>query len=89
VFAEQANGIDLGLGIPLRWGIGYALPRPDAVPWIRDGRVCFWGGWGGSVIIMDLDRRLTISYVMNKMAPGVIGSDRSTIYVDAVYAALD
>jgi CubicO group peptidase (beta-lactamase class C family) len=89
VFAEQANGIDLGLGIPLRWGIGYALPRPDAVPWIRDGRVCFWGGWGGSVIIMDLDRRLTISYVMNKMAPGVIGSDRSTTYVDAVYAALD
>ncbi|MFJ7217642.1 serine hydrolase domain-containing protein [Amycolatopsis sp. NPDC098790] len=88
VFEEQANGIDLGLGIPLRWGIGYALPRPDAVPWVRDGRVCFWGGWGGSVIIADLDRRLTISYVMNKMAPGVIGSDRSTTYVDAVYAAL-
>ncbi|MFJ9779278.1 serine hydrolase domain-containing protein [Amycolatopsis sp. NPDC101161] len=88
VFAEQANGTDLGLGIPLRWGIGYALPRPDAVPWIPPGRVCFWGGWGGSVIIMDLDRRLTISYVMNKMAPGTIGSDRSTTYVDAVYAAL-
>jgi CubicO group peptidase (beta-lactamase class C family) len=88
VFAEQANGTDLGLGIPLRWGIGYALPRPDAVPWVPDGKVCFWGGWGGSVIITDLDRRLTISYVMNKMAPGIIGSDRSTTYVDAIYRAL-
>ncbi|MGW5723549.1 serine hydrolase domain-containing protein [Amycolatopsis sp. NPDC003865] len=88
VFAEQANGVDLGLGIPLRWGIGYALPRPDAVPWVPEGRVCFWGGWGGSVVIADLDRRLTISYVMNRMGPGVIGSDRSTAYVDAIYAAL-
>lgn len=88
VFAEQANGTDLGLGIPLRWGIGYALPRPDALPWVPDGKVCFWGGWGGSVIIMDLDRRLTIAYVMNKMAPGIIGSDRSTTYVDAIYRAL-
>ncbi|WP_284739913.1 serine hydrolase domain-containing protein [Amycolatopsis sp. RTGN1] len=88
VFAEQANGTDLGLGIPLRWGIGYALSRPDAVPWVPDGKVCFWGGWGGSVILTDLDRRLTISYVMNKMAPGIIGSDRSTTYVDAIYRAL-
>ena len=88
VFAEQANGTDLGLGIPLRWGIGYALPRPDAVPWVPEGKVCFWGGWGGSVILTDLDRRLTISYVMNKMAPGIIGSDRSTTYVDAIYRAL-
>ncbi|GLY43339.1 EstA family serine hydrolase [Amycolatopsis sp. NBRC 101858] len=88
VFAEQADGTDLGLGIPLRWGIGYALPRPDALPWVPDGKVCFWGGWGGSVIITNLDRRLTIAYVMNKMAPGIIGSDRSTTYVDAIYRAL-
>jgi dienelactone hydrolase len=32
---------------------------------------------GGSLIIMDLDRRLTVSYKMNKMGPGVVGSDRS------------
>ncbi|GAA2811714.1 serine hydrolase domain-containing protein [Crossiella cryophila] len=88
IFAEQANGIDLALGIPLRWGIGYALPRPDLLPWIPEGKICFWGGWGGSMIIMDLERRLTISYVMNRMAPGIIGSDRSGTYVDAVYHAL-
>ncbi|MFD8964300.1 serine hydrolase domain-containing protein [Streptomyces sp. NPDC059568] len=85
VFDVQADGIDLVNGLPLRWGIGYALPRRDTLPWIPDGRICFWGGWGGSMIIMDLDRRMTISYMMNKMAPGILGSDRSAAYVQAVY----
>ena len=50
--------------------------------------MCFWGGWGGSLIIMDLDRRLTIGYMMNKMADGIVGSTRAAAYVMAVYAAL-
>src|SRR5215470_2062951 len=29
IFREQANGIDLVLGVPLRFGIGYGLPQPD------------------------------------------------------------
>ena len=37
---------------------------------------------------MDLDRRLTISYMMNKMGDGLIGSPRSEAYVRAVYDAL-
>jgi hypothetical protein len=37
---------------------------------------------------MDLDRRLTITYMMNAMAPGIIGSPRSEAYVRAVYEAL-
>jgi CubicO group peptidase (beta-lactamase class C family) len=85
VFDIQADGIDLVTGLELRWGIGYALPQRDTVPWIPDGRICFWGGWGGSVIIADLDRRLTISYVMNKMGAGLLGSDRTAAYVKAVY----
>jgi hypothetical protein len=36
IFEEQANGIDLALGMPTRWGIGYALPTPEAVPDIPD-----------------------------------------------------
>lgn len=88
IFHEQANGTDLVLNIPLRWGTGYALPQQDTITWIPDEKVCFWGGWGGSMIIMDLDRRMTISYMMNKMAPGIIGSDRSAAYVTAIYEAL-
>jgi CubicO group peptidase (beta-lactamase class C family) len=88
IFREQLNGIDLVLGVPLRWGIGYGLPRPDLLPWIPDGKICFWGGWGGSMIIMDTGRRMTISYMMNKMAPGIIGSDRSATYGQAIYEAV-
>lgn len=85
IFEEQADGVDLVLGIPLRWGIGYALPNQETLPYLPDGRVCFWGGWGGSMVVMDLDRRLTIAYTMNRMAPGIIGSDRSETYIKAVY----
>ena len=40
------------------------------------------------LIVVDLDRRLTISYLMNRMAPGILGSDRSESYVRAVYEAV-
>ena len=89
IFEEQADGVDLVLGIPLRWGIGYALPRPDTLPYLpQNGRVCFWGGWGGSMVVMDVERRLTIAYAMNRMAPVMIGSDRAEAYIGAAYDAI-
>jgi CubicO group peptidase (beta-lactamase class C family) len=87
IFEQQADGVDLVLGERFRWGMGYCLGSP-VVPYVPAGRTFFWGGWGGSLIVMDLDRRLTISYMMNRMAPGILGSDRSRAYVEAVYAAL-
>lgn len=89
VFREQFNGIDLVLGVPLRLGIGYGLPQLDILPWIPDEKICFWGGWGGSMIVMDVGRKMTIAYMMNKMAPGIIGSPRSEQYGKEIYAALD
>ena len=88
IFDEQSHGTDLVLGVPLRFGIGYALPEAETVPYLPQGRACYWGGWGGSVILMDLDRRATISYMMNKMAPGLIGSDRSEAYVRVIQDCL-
>ncbi len=88
IFHEQLNGVDLVLGVPLRWGIGYGLPQPEALPWIPDEKICFWGGWGGSMIVMDAGRRMTISYMMNKMGPGIVGSDRSAAYGQAIYDAI-
>jgi len=87
VFQQQSDGVDLVLGEPFRFGIGYCLGSP-VVPYVPSGRTFFWGGWGGSLAVMDLDRRLTITYVMNRMAPGVLGSERSEAYVKAVYSAL-
>ncbi len=89
IFDEQSNGPDLVLGVPLRFGIGYALPETETAPYVPQGRACYWGGWGGSVILMDLDTRTTISYMMNRMAPGIIGSDRSEAYVRAIRGCLE
>jgi len=88
IFREQLNGTDLVLGLPLRWGIGFGLPRLDILPWIPDEKICYWGGWGGSMIVMDVGRRMTISYMMNKMGPGIIGSSRSAEYGQAIYDAV-
>jgi len=88
VFREQAHGTDLFLGVPMRFGIGYGLPEPTGVPFVPEGRICFWGGWGGSMIIMDLDRRTTISYMMNKMQPGLVGSDNAARYLTTIYKLL-
>ncbi|MFN2465685.1 MAG: serine hydrolase domain-containing protein [Candidatus Dormibacteria bacterium] len=89
ILEEQSNGPDLVLGIPLRFGIGFGLPEAVTVPYIPQERCCYWGGWGGSVIIADLGRRTTISYMMNKMGAGIIGSDRSEAYVSAIYDCLN
>ena len=88
IFDEQSHGTDLVLGVPLRFGIGFALPETETVPYVPQGRCCYWGGWGGSKIIADLDRRVTLAYMMNNMAPGIIGSDRSEAYVRAAYDCL-
>ncbi|MGO9922394.1 MAG: serine hydrolase [Isosphaeraceae bacterium] len=62
IFEVQSDGIDLVIGIPFKFGVGYSLTP--------EGRVCAWGGTGGSTVIIDVDRRITFAYVMNKMAPG-------------------
>jgi CubicO group peptidase (beta-lactamase class C family) len=87
VFDQQSDGVDLVLGAPFRWGMGFCLGSPT-VPYVPEGRTFYWGGWGGSLVVMDLDRRLTISYMMNRMGSGLIGSPRSEAYVRAVYDAL-
>lgn len=87
IFKEQSNGTDLVLGVPIRFGIGYGLEVSEQ-PYIPVGRVCFWGGWGGSVIVNDVERNLTISYMMNRMSPGLMGSASSKAIVEATYAAL-
>ena len=87
VFDEQADGVDLVLGARSGSASATACERRH-VPYVPAGRTFFWGGWGGSMIIMDLDRRLTISYMMNRWRPGILGSDRAESYVRAVYDAV-
>ena len=89
IFEVQADGIDLVLGIPLRFGIGYGLPVPETIPYVpSDGRICFWGGWGGSVVINDLDRRMTFAFMMNHMAEGIIGGPTAAALLTEAYASI-
>ena len=85
---EQSNGTDLVLNVPVRFGVGYGLPSPD-IPITPSERACFWGGWGGSVILVDMDNRMTFAYMMNKMAEGLVGDDRGFGLAIAVYQALE
>src|SRR4051794_31159178 len=39
IFEEQSNGVDLVLGLPMRFGIGYGLPEPTSLPYIPEGRI--------------------------------------------------
>lgn len=89
IFEVQTDGPDLVLaGHPIRFGLGFGLPSPETIPYIPDGKICFWGGWGGSWESMNPDRRTTIAYVMNKMGAGIEGSERTARYFNLIYEAL-
>jgi CubicO group peptidase (beta-lactamase class C family) len=89
IFDVQSHGPDLVLIAPLKMGIGYGLSTPEILPFVPPGeRVCFWGGWGGSVVLMNLDRRTTAAYVMNRMGQGTLGNERTARYATSIYEAL-
>jgi len=85
IFEEQSNGEDLVLGVPLRFGMGYGLAN-QTVP--IGPAACFWGGLGGSLVISDLDARLTVAYVMNRMELGLLGDTRGMSLALAAAASL-
>ncbi len=87
IFREQSNGVDQVLMMPMRFGIGYGLPN-QSMPLPADRRLCFWGGWGGSLVINDLDNRMTFTFAMNKMGSGTVGDDRAFKLLGVVLAAL-
>jgi CubicO group peptidase (beta-lactamase class C family) len=86
IFDEQQNGIDLVLGKPLRFGLGFGLSSVD-MP-LPNPRCCYWGGWGGSIVIVDMENRMSFSYVMNEMRDGTTGDLRGANPLFALYAAL-
>jgi hypothetical protein len=85
IFEVQSDGTDLVLGVRLRVGVGYGLPWPEVLPFVPGGRVCFGSGAGGSLVLADADRRLTVAYVMNKMAPTPIVTPIAAALVGRVY----
>jgi CubicO group peptidase (beta-lactamase class C family) len=87
IFEEQTNGTDLVLATPIRFGMGYGL-QSSVTPMGPNKNVCYWGGWGGSLALIDCDARVCISYVMNKMVSTLTGDLRSASLVAATYQSL-
>ena len=54
---EQFSGEDRILGMSVRYGLGYGL----------FGSSLGWGGWGGSLVMVDPDGRMVVAYVTNQM----------------------
>ncbi|MBT5757435.1 MAG: serine hydrolase [Acidimicrobiaceae bacterium] len=87
IFDEQAHGTDMVLGLPVRFGMGYAMPSEGA-PYLPEGKIAYWGGWGGSSIVVDTERNMTFAYMMNRMDAGLTGDFRSINLTTATYDAL-
>jgi CubicO group peptidase (beta-lactamase class C family) len=88
IFDVQAAGRDLVLGIGVTFGVGYGLNSPRA-PIAPNEHVCYWGGWGGSLVVNDVDAGMTMAYVMNRMGQGTVGDERAHRILRACYASLD
>jgi CubicO group peptidase (beta-lactamase class C family) len=70
---QQTDGVDLILGVPIKFGLGFAvnsgfMPNPNTL---------YWGGYGGSLAIIDMDARTSIAYAMNKMSGTTTGDLRA------------
>ena len=87
VLDVQFEGRDLVMGIPITWGMGYAVRSPlgglDFAP-----RVAYWGGNGGSMSFVDLDARMSFGYAQNRWIRGPYELDRCRVLLKAVYESL-
>jgi CubicO group peptidase (beta-lactamase class C family) len=82
----QIEGQDLILGAPARFGMGFGLPSAQ-MP-LPHPNTIFWGGYGGSLAIIDMDARTTFGYAMNKMAPTTMGDMRGMGLAAAMWQVL-
>jgi CubicO group peptidase (beta-lactamase class C family) len=82
---QQIEGMDLIFGAPARFGMGFGLPSPT-VP-LPNPNSIFWGGYGGSLAVIDMDARTSFGYAMNKMAGTTTGDMRAMGLLMGVWTA--
>ena len=83
----QIEGKDLMLGTQARFGMGFGLGG-GAVPLPNPQDSLYWGGYGGSLVIIDMKARTTFGYAMNKMAGTTTGDMRALGLAMAMWGAL-
>jgi CubicO group peptidase (beta-lactamase class C family) len=82
----QSEGTDKVMNIPARFGMGFGLAG-GAVP-LPNPNTIYWGGYGGSIIMIDMDAHTTIAYVMNVMRGTTTGDTRGFGLAMAAWDAL-
>jgi CubicO group peptidase (beta-lactamase class C family) len=82
----QIEGDDLIFKAPAQFGMGFGLPGPQ-VPFPNPNTL-FWGGYGGSLAIIDMDAHTSFGYAMNKMGGGTVGDARGFSMLMAIWQAL-
>lgn len=82
----QIEGTDLILGIPVRYGLGFGL-QGGMVP-LPNSSCMYWGGYGGSLVIIDMEARACIAYAMNRMQGTTSGDIRGFGLAMAAWQAL-
>nr|WSY52207.1 beta-lactamase family protein [Streptomyces sp. NBC_00886] len=76
-WVEQFSGEDRRLGMSVRWGLGYGL----------FGSTYGWGGWGGSLVMVEPESRMAVAYVTNQMREPA-GDNRGMEIIMSVYDGL-
>jgi CubicO group peptidase (beta-lactamase class C family) len=82
----QIEGPDLVLGAPARFGMGFGLPSAQFP--LPNANTIYWGGYGGSLAIIDMDARTSFGYAMNRMAPTTTGDMRGLGLAAAMWRGL-
>ncbi len=82
----QIEGEDLVLAGPARFGMGFGVAG-GVIPFPNPNTI-FWGGYGGSLAIIDMDVRTSFGYAMNKMAGTTTGDMRALGLAMAMWRAL-
>ena len=65
---------DAVLGVPMTFASGFAVANLNH-PTLGGRNARFWGGFGGSRIVHELDHQMTFAYVMNKLNPSAFFGD--------------
>ncbi|WP_298332274.1 serine hydrolase domain-containing protein [Asticcacaulis sp.] len=84
---ERVFGRDRVLPFDLSWGAGFLRNRGIGI-YGPNARAVGHSGWGGSCVMADPDKRLSIAYVMNRQSHYLIGDPRPVGLINEVYAAL-
>ena len=85
-WAERIEGDDLVLPFRLSWGAG--VLRENGGMFGAPPTVIGHYGFGGSCVLADPARGLSMAYVPNRQSPALVADPRAVRLVEAVYAAL-